>query len=65
MNLTSWLNEKTKKMDWIDMALTKVSCFAFGVLLVVLIPQLLQINLLWIVAIWIILAIRPIYRFFK
>jgi len=65
MNLISWLNEKTKKMDWIDMALTKVSCFAFGVLLVVLIPQLLQINVLWIVAIWIILAIRPIYRFFK
>lgn len=65
MNLTTWLNEKSRKLDWLDMALTKISCFAFGVLLAALIPELLGINVLWIVAIWILFAIRPIYRFFK
>jgi len=65
MNFASWLNEETRKMDWIDMALTKVSCFAFGVLLAILIPQLTEINILWIIAVWILLAIRPVYRFFK
>ena len=65
MNFISWLDEKTKKLDWIDTALTKISCFAFGILLVVLIPKIIEINVLWIIAVWILFAVRPLYRFFK
>lgn len=65
MNFTSSLNEKMKKLDWMDVALMKISCFAFGALLVMWFPSLLGINILWIITLWIILAIRPVYRFFK
>ena len=59
------MNTKAKKLDWLDMALTKVSCFAFGALIVVLIPKILDISIGWIIAVWIIFALRPLYRFFK
>lgn len=65
MNLTSWANSKLEKMSWIDMSFTKVSCFVFGILLVKLIPRLLEINILWIIFVWIILAIKPLYSFFS
>ncbi|MFH1078154.1 MAG: hypothetical protein V1745_02645 [Patescibacteria group bacterium] len=65
MSLISWADGKMKKLDWMDMALTKVSCFAFGALIVALIPQILEINIWWIVATWLVFAARPLYRFFK
>jgi len=65
MSLISWMNEKIKKLDWIDMGLTKTSCFAFGIILARLIPCLLGINIWWIIAAWVILAARPMYRFFS
>ena len=65
MTFISQLNERTKKLDWMDMALIKASCIAFGILLAILIPRLVEINILWIIVIWLIFATRPLYRFFK
>ncbi|MDP2967340.1 MAG: hypothetical protein Q8N87_02950 [bacterium] len=64
MSFKSWLDLKMKKLDWLDMALVKFSCIAFGILLVMLIPGLAAINVWWIVAVVILLAIRPTYRGF-
>lgn len=65
MSFGSWLNLKVKELDWLDIALVKLSCVAFGVLLVVLIPKLVEINVWWIVAVVILLAERPAYRVLK
>jgi len=65
MNFISYLNKKIAKLDWVDIAFMKISCFAFGILLVFLIPGLMKINVLWIIVIWILFAIRPIRRFFR
>lgn len=65
MNLLSWINQKIQKLDWLDLGLTKISCFAFGILLVFWIPEILKINVWWVIAVWLVVAIRPIYRFFK
>ncbi len=62
MSFKSCLDSKVKKMDWLDVGLIKWSCIGFGLLLAILIPQLAEINIWWIVAIVIILAIRPGYR---
>lgn len=62
MSLNSFFNSKVKKMDWLDIGLLKWSCIAFGVLLTMLIPGLLKIHIGWIIALFIILAARPIYR---
>jgi len=62
MSISSFLDSKIKKMDWLDIGLVKWSCIAFGVLLVILFPGLLEINAWLVVAVVIILAIRPFYR---
>jgi len=62
MNFKSFMNSKVNKMDWLDMGLIKWSCIAFGILLAILIPQLTEINVWWIITFVIILAIRPVYR---
>ncbi len=62
MSFKSFMNSKTKKMDWLDIGLIKWSCVAFGILLAILIPKLTEINIWWIIAIVIVLAIRPGYK---
>ncbi len=62
MSFKSFFNDKVKKLDWLDVALIKWSCIAFGVILALLIPALTEISIWWFVAIAIFLAIRPIYR---
>ncbi len=62
MSLSSFLDSKIKKMDWLDIGLVKWSCVAFGVLLVILFPRLSEINVWLVVVIVVILALRPFYR---
>ncbi len=62
MSFKSFLESKFNKLDYLDLGLIKWSCISFGVLLAILIPQLTEINVWWIVAIFVILGARPIYR---
>ncbi len=62
MKLSSILDSKIKKMDWLDVGLIKWSCIAFGVMLVILFPGLSEINIWWVITVIIILALRPLYR---
>ncbi len=62
MNLKSYLNSKVNKMDWLDIALIKWSCIAFGVLIAILIPQITELNIWIVVGLVVILGIRPGYR---
>jgi hypothetical protein len=65
MSLISWANSKLNKLDSIDMAFVKISCFAFGIILARLIPVLTEINIWWFVILWIALAIKPLFKFFS
>lgn len=65
MSLISWANSKLNKLDSTDMALVKISCFTFGVILARLIPVLTEINIWWLLILWIILAIKPLFKFFS
>jgi len=66
MSFKSFLESKTDKLDYLDIGLIKWSCIAFGVLLAMLFPSLIEISIYWIVAIVLILGVRPMYRaYFK
>lgn len=65
MSFGTWTDSKIKKLSWVDVALVKLSCVAFGVMLVALIPSLVEINVWWIVAVAILLAIKPAYKVFR
>ena len=62
MSFKSFLDARVQKMNWLDVGLLKWSCIAFGVLLVILIPGLAEINIWWVGAAVVVLAIRPFYR---
>jgi len=64
MGFRTWTDSKIKKLSWVDVALVKLSCVAFGVMLVALIPSLVEINVWWIIAVAILLAIKPAYKIF-
>lgn len=65
MSFGTWTDSKIKKLSWVDVALVKLSCVAFGVMLVALIPSLVEINVWWIIAVAILLAIKPAYKIFR
>ncbi len=62
MSFKSFFNAKVKKLNWLDLALIKWSCIAFGIILASLIPVLTEISVWYFVVIAILLAIRPLYR---
>ena len=64
MKFQSFMNKRVKKMDWVDIAMIKWSCIAFGVLLVILFPVILDVNMYYFVAITVVLAVRPLYNFY-
>ena len=61
MKFISWANATVKKLNYTDIALTKLTCLVLGILLVVLIPALAQINVWLLIVIVILLAIKPIH----
>lgn len=62
MGFIHWANSIVKKFNIVDVFLIELSSLAFGVLLAVLIPSLLEINVWWIALAVIILAIKPTYK---
>ena len=65
MSFIQWVNSKIKKMNWVDMALLKLSCMVFGIMLVVLIPSLIDISIWWLLIAFIALALKPMYAVFS
>lgn len=62
MSLSNFWKEKVwKKLSFADYILIKLSCVAFGVVLAALIPTLIEINVWWIIAVALLLAIKPLY----
>ncbi len=64
MSFKSFFNKKVQKMDWLDIGLIKWSCIFFGIILAILIPALIEINILLFVVIAILLGARPFYRIY-
>ncbi len=62
MSFQSFMQSKFQKLDWLDLGLIKWSCIAFGILLVMLFPVLLDLNLYLILVIVLVLGARPAYR---
>ena len=66
MSFTDWMNLKVGKLDWIDIGCVKLSVFAFALLIAKLWPSILNLNEYWYVIIFVLAAIRPLYKaYFK
>jgi len=65
MDLFEWANSRIKNMDCADMSLTKISVFAFALMIAKLWMPILNLEWYWYLAIFIITAARPFYRIFR
>mgnify|MGYP006285711775 CR=1 FL=1 len=61
MGFVDWANKVVKKFTITDIFLIELSSLVLGVLLVVLVPSLTDINIWWLVAAVVVLAAKPLY----
>jgi hypothetical protein len=64
MGLIEWANEKTKNMDVFDIGLTKLTVLFATLLIVKFWPGIVSLDWYWYLAAALVVAIRPLYRFF-
>lgn len=60
--LENW-NERIKKLTVIDIGLIKWASFIFGIIVVKVFPQLLNIGYPVLIALVLVCGIRPLYKF--
>lgn len=65
MSFTDWYNGLVKKMKWYDIGLTKLSVFAFALLIAKFYPSILSADWTVYAAITIITALTVWYHIFK
>jgi hypothetical protein len=65
MSIFSWANSRIKKLNWLDLGCIKLTCIVVGVLLAVLIPSLIKVDVWLLVAVAVILALKPALKVFK
>jgi len=64
MGFVEWANEKAKNMDIWDIGLTKFTVLFATLLIVKFWPAIVSLDWYWYLAAAIVVAIRPMYRFF-
>ena len=57
------LNEKARKMTYIDIKLIQLAVIVVAIILIKLFPQLLKIDYWVLIVLLIIFAAKPFYRF--
>ena len=60
--LTKFWNKKIKELDWADMGLIKIASAAFALMVAKLWVPLLSLDWYWYGLIFIVTAIRPMYK---
>jgi len=56
------MNEKVKKLDWLDISMVKLSAAAFVLAAAKLWPPLISLEWYWYAALFVVAAIRPFCR---
>jgi hypothetical protein len=65
MSLNEWMNSKMEKLHWTDISLVKLSTAAFVLMLAILWPPLLSLEWYWYGLVFVIAAIKPLYKVFS
>ena len=63
MGLFKWLDERTKKLGIWDIKLMAGGMICIAFIVAKIIPQVLGLDLVWYIVIFVILMVRPYYAF--
>ena len=64
MGIWENMNLRIKKFGIIDEKLAQLAAIFFALIIVKLLPQIMDVNIWWFVALLIITAIKPLYVFY-
>ena len=62
--LYNYFNERTKKLNLIDLKLIQIGTLLLGIIVAILFPIILKINLYLLNILFVLSFIVPIYKFF-
>lgn len=65
MSVFDYANKGIRKMNVVDMSLTKLAVFAFALMLAKIWDPILSLDWYFYAIIWVVAAIVPLYNFFK
>jgi hypothetical protein len=65
MGFVEWANEKGKNLDIWDIGLTKFTVLFATLLIVKVWPAVVSLDWYWYLVAAVVVAIRPMYRFFS
>ena len=64
MRIIRYFNDRVKRLTIFDVKLAQLCAIFVALILVKLIPQIMDIDIRWFVALLVLCAIRPLYAFF-
>jgi len=64
MGILKYANERVKKFSILDMKLSQLVAIFVALIIVKLVPDIMNINIWWFVACFVICVIKPVYVFF-
>ena len=65
MSLWTWINSKMKRLNWVDLALVKLCVAGFVLMIAKLWKPLLNLDWYWYAIIFVLAAIKPVYKWFE
>ena len=64
MQMIQYFNGRVKKLDIFDLKLIQGCAMLFAVIIVKLAPQIMTVDIRWLVGLCVLFVIRPAYSFF-
>lgn len=55
------MNDRVKKLSFFDLKLFKWGTICFTLIIVKLIPEILNVNIMWFIGLGILFSIKPVY----
>ncbi|RKX22457.1 MAG: hypothetical protein DRP45_11355 [Candidatus Zixiibacteriota bacterium] len=65
MNIFAVMTERVRRFTIFDVKLVQGAAIAFALIIVKLIPDIMELDILWFVVMAVVLALRPMYVFLK
>jgi hypothetical protein len=64
MSLWSFLDERVKRLGFLDTKLAQTAAIFVSLVIVKLIPEIMELSICWFVALAVLFGIRPVIAFF-
>ncbi len=61
MEFIEKMNQRVKKLNFFDVQLIKWSSIFFAFFIAKLIPEIMNVNIVWFLMLWILCIIKPFY----